>query len=326
MDKDTSIIFNFFKSDCTSEFCRHFSIAEKDLTATLDKYQSAHDISDIINELEINLETPIDNVKVTWHHLTTTIDGDLAPFQQYGFLSLCDLLTNDTPLRQFLEQHLIHFDIAKASLIYNGPNKRSFSIKLYDIDKLLSDNLDFSNLNTIDFNANNHEREIYEQINYLYSRLHEDSTDYGGIEGFLWCPPHLNITDYSCIETCPEFLKAVHDLMQYIDPTRVDLLEDWTKRTKSVLLEVVTPLAYTKLDGGDDFLPNLADYLSNEWANADFDLYPDLLDEFKASLSLNCLHNFYLLATFLQRHYPDDRVACIINRHYHIPCESIRVI
>lgn len=326
MSKDSSIIFNFFTSDCKPELCQHFSIDPQKLDATLKRYDCVDDIFDIINELEINLETPIDNVKVIWYHLTTTIDGDLASFQQYGFLSLCDLLTNDTPLRQFLEQHLIHFDIAKASLIYNGPNKRSFFIKLYDIDKLLSDNLDFSNLNTIDFNANDHEREIYEQINYLYSRLYEDSTDYGGIEGFLWCPPHLNITDYSCIETCPEFLKAVHDLMQYIDPTRVDLLEDWTKRTKSVLLEVVTPLACTKLDGGDDFLPNLADYLSNEWANADFDSYPYLLDEFKASLSLNCLHNFYLLATFLQRHYPDDRVACIINRHYHIPYESIRVI
>lgn len=63
MGKDSSIIFNFFESDCTSELCQHFSIDPQKLDATLKRYD-VDDIFDIIDELEINLETPIDNVQV----------------------------------------------------------------------------------------------------------------------------------------------------------------------------------------------------------------------------------------------------------------------
>lgn len=222
MGKDSSIIFNFFESDCTSELCQHFSIDPQKLDATLKRYD-VDDIFDIIDELEINLETPIDNVQVIWYHLTTTVDGEITSFHQHGFLPLRDMLTKDTALHHFLSSHHIYFDLTQQRMIFDN-----HQIKLCAAKDYLMAN------------------ELERAIDDLYTRIYEHD---GEIEGFLRTS---NILSYSCICHCPEILMRIDNILNSISYAnqRDSLQSDWANEPSHSmhLLKVITPLSHTRLD------------------------------------------------------------------------------
>lgn len=222
MGKDSSIIFNFFESDCKPELCQHFSIDPQKLDATLKRYD-VDDIFDIIDELEINLETPIDNVQVIWYHLTTTVDSEITSFYQHGFLPLCDMLTKDTALHHFLSDHHIYFDLTQHRMIFDN-----HQIKLCAAKNYLMAN------------------ELERAIDDLYTRIYEH---HGEIEGFLWTS---NILSYSCIWRCPEILMRIDNILNNISYAnqRDSLQSDWANEPSHSmhLLKVITPLSHTRLD------------------------------------------------------------------------------
>lgn len=118
--KNKKYDFNFFDKSLTlKSMCDCFELDELDVIEYLLRF-SEPSFLEFIKNFKLDLfKYDSSNVFIRCRHITTS-NENLKTFREYGLLNLKQVLTSDTPLKLFLKNNDIEFDIESKLFIYKG--------------------------------------------------------------------------------------------------------------------------------------------------------------------------------------------------------------
>ena len=154
----------------------------------------------------------------------------MESFKKYGFLTLNKILSQDTPLKKFLSDRGISFDLEERKIIYNGKIihlikgdqecKECFYGK--ECQYLKSIFSEEESLGYRDFAC-----PYRDSIKIIRSKLFHDK---GEIEVHL-SGSFKDVHDYSEVKYNPEFLVTLENMINKLFDEKVRLVRDWRNLT-----------------------------------------------------------------------------------------------
>lgn len=223
---------NFFdRESVIQSFSKLYGIEESTLVA-LSKIANLHDdpTAYFLSLWPVKLdEVDISNVELHCKHITTQIDG-FESFRKYGFLTLRKALECETPLKSFLEQRGIVFNIETRKVVYKGKDiwliesdeecKECFyGTECQHKKSIFSDN---ETLRYRDFAC-----PYRKGIGILRSKIYHDK---GEIEVHL-LGDFKDVHDYSEVKYFPEILNTIEIMINKLFDEKVTLSRDWKALT-----------------------------------------------------------------------------------------------
>lgn len=174
-------------------------------------------------------EVDISNVELHCKHITTQIDG-FDSLRKYGFLTLQKAMEYETPLKSFLEQRGIVFNIETRKVVYKGKDiwliesddecKECFyGTECQHKKSIFSDN---ETLRYRDFAC-----PYRKGIGVLRSKIYHDK---GEIEVHL-SGKLEDVHDYSQVKYFPEILETIEKMINKLFDEKVRLSKDWKELT-----------------------------------------------------------------------------------------------
>lgn len=139
--------------------------------------------------------TKLDSLRLVISHVTTTIDDNKFLFEN-GLINLQNILTYDSPLKNFLINFNIHFDIKNKAIIYNN--------ELFSIDR--NDYNGYVGCNNKDAYLKEIARKIYNDHQITAFLTMESDTRYLG-DVHLRPEILLNLSRFVSINLCQEWYK-----------------------------------------------------------------------------------------------------------------------
>ncbi|NBJ03417.1 hypothetical protein D3Z62_25840 [Lachnospiraceae bacterium] len=171
----------------------------------------------------------ISDIELHCKHITTSFDR-MESFKKYGFLTLNKTLSQETPLKKFLSDRGISFDLDERKIIYNGKIihliegdqecKECFYGK--ECQYLKSIFSEEEPLGYRDFAC-----PYRDSIKIIRSKLFHDK---GEIEVHL-SGSFKDVHDYSEVKYNPEFLVTLENMINKLFDDKVRLVRDWRNLT-----------------------------------------------------------------------------------------------
>lgn len=256
------VVFDFFDVSKTMyAFCEYFKLdksrvecfIQQEIKRNEKNFYTNNMCFDFVKEFNLSVDKiESTNVFITAKHLTTLPDKGLA-LQKYGLLNLYEVLEKDTPLKRFLRDKGIEFDIAKKQikiqeknldLFYCNGDCKSCSISKKDCDQFST--------------------EYKKAIRHIYIKLYLDKSE---TEVFL-CGKDDELEKYSCVSRHPEFLRNIDKLLAELKLSP-NLSKEWTSLNDGqyYILE---------FDIGIRFLEYIPDYIYAE--KPSYDMYENFFN------------------------------------------------
>lgn len=186
-------------------------------------------IASFIEKANIKLDTvDISQVMLHCKHIMT-IDDEFNSLKKYGLMTLDKVLTYDTPLHNFLEQHDIEIDVGNRKIFYKGKK-----IHLYQSDKECEEcfyggecrYLTFINGEPETLSYRNMACDFRNNISTVRTKLYVHKAEIevhlsGEIE---------EVHNYSEVKYYPEILVSLEQMICKLFKESPHLEEDWRKK------------------------------------------------------------------------------------------------
>ena len=221
------------------------------------------------------------NTYVTAKHLTTLPDNGLS-LRKYGLLNLKGALDKETPLRKFLRNKKIEFDVEQKKIKILGKTVDIFrcngNCKPCNIDKK---------------KCSQFSQEYREAINLIYTKLYLHQSE---IEVFL-CGKDIELQSYSCVTRNPEFLCNVENLLEAMQiPSTIS--KEWAELQNGKFYVLEFDVCIKSFE-------NIPDYIYDEKPSYDvFENYLNFLGYTKSDFTSNRIpDNFYHNLFFIKNSF-----------------------
>lgn len=220
----SKIIFNLFEpSSIASSISTLFQLEEIEVKEYLDNidFNGSYLDNECIKFISrFDLETKninYDNAYLKVKHTTTTVDN-LDSIREHGLKELGYVLTENTPIKRFLDDYKIKVDVANKKIIVND-----LSYDIFGFEE------EYKNATT-QYNIN---------IHNIYKKLYIDK---GEIEAFSKIDID-GIKEYSTIENYPEIFDNLDTFLRHINKS-VYLGNSWlnTYNSECYILEFEIPI------------------------------------------------------------------------------------
>lgn len=300
--------FNFFENNTIlKSMCNYFELDELKVRDYLCELNEC-DFLEFIKTFRVNL-FKYDSSKtfIRCRHMTTS-NEKLKSFKEYGLLNLKEALTFETPLKSFLKQNDVEFNIESKCLFYKGKRYELFwhndECKKCNYGKCryLKDILnDKTTLTYRDMSCN-----YRKAITQLYGKLYKDRAE---TEVFL-SGDYKEIYNYSVISRCPEILYTIDDSIKKVFCENSNLQNKWRNiNNQAYILEFYTSIQNFELIGtnilyeGDSFTYEIIDYYSEvDKIDGNENFYRNMF------LLINSIHSYYGYPREFGQLYPETKI------------------
>ena len=233
---------NFFKpAEIFRTFCKHFSLDEDCFLSLLNTIDPVHDSAfSIVQGMNIDLLTSIDDCEIVCRHITTCADG-LASIRSSGLLTLDKMLSSDTALSRFLK----HYEIVISPL----EHKLSLKNREYRIvgwnERCPSCPFGRTSEEICRFGS----CDYGQKMTLLHTKLYHDKSE---VEAYVSGSDESMLEDYTSILDGPEILYTIGGIINAIYPRNDPcyLQNAWSKQRgmKRYILEFPVPLNAIDID------------------------------------------------------------------------------
>lgn len=308
--------FNFFdKSLALKSMCDYFELDELEVIEYLLRFTEPSFL-EFIKNFKLDLfKYDSSNVLIKCRHITTS-NENLKTFRKYGLLNLKQVLTIDTPLKLFLKDNDIEFDIEYKLFMYKGKINGLFWYE----DECKKCNYGECKYTRDIFNKNttltykDMSCDYRKVITQLYGKLYKDKAE---TEVFL-SGEYNEIYNYSIVSKCPEILLTIDKLIEKSFDEYIKLEYKWKKikNNQTYLLEFCTNIKNLEFVGTGVICEN---YLSK---NEVLNYYKNLRD---VEVDENFYRNMFLLFNSISRFYGGYRKYGQLYPETIIPFSTIDV-
>lgn len=300
--------FNFFEENTSLQpMCDYFELNELSVRDYLCELKEC-DFLEFIKKFKVDL-FKYDSSKafIRCRHMTTS-NENLKSFKKYGLLNLKEVLTLDTPLKSFLKENYIEFDVDNKSIFYKGKRLELFwhndecKTCNYGSCKYLKDILnDNTTLTYRDMSC-----KYRKGITQLYDKLYKNKAE---TEVFI-SGDYEEIYKYSVISRCPEILYTIDDSIKKFFGENSNLQNRWvTIDNQSYILEFYTNIENFEiigtniLYGADSFIYDLINYYEEiADINESEYFYRNMF------LLINSIHAYYGYPREFGQLYPETKI------------------
>lgn len=270
-----SFIIDFFscysKEDYGKLLADYFNLDIQELSKLTASQNEDVSVLDIIEKFNIDINKRYyDQIYIICRHGMTSFDG-LESVNNRGLLNLKEVLTEQTPLRQFLLEYEIEINVNNRIINVKGEN--------YPIlhSKVLCNNCIFAEYKCFDIFDKNRPKlrncEYRERLSFLEGKLYYDKCE---TEVFL-DGTNKDIREYSVIREYPEILYTLDRLMVYYNNV-CRLCSQWSQKenNKFYILQFPTKLENLERMGGKDSFDGYYDIMNElDYFNYSYDDYED---------------------------------------------------
>lgn len=307
------MIFNFFTGNGLDDaFRQHFNIKSRsELSLAISSYDYCYEHPiEFVKRLNLDLTANTQNCLVICRHITTCSDS-LESIMDNGLIPLTDMLTRDTPLKNFLKKYTISINAANKILFYD--NKE---IPIVHFDMPCSICIQGKTKPCSRFFC-----DFHNELAMLHSKLYHDR---GEVEAFL-SGDDKHLHNYRSIQQAPEILWNFGKILKCLNAisNEYQLVEQWANQEhmKRYILNVTVPLNY--LDMNIEYKRHADFYDNIEWFDYCNYTYDDYIS---GNIPLDFYRNCKLIKLYIEFHNDDycDGYAQFLPQ-YHITPDMISI-
>jgi hypothetical protein len=292
---ENSFIIDFFSCDSKEDYGKlladYFKLDIQELNELIISHNEDVSVIDIIEKFNIDLNKRYyDQIYIICRHGMTSFDG-LESVRSRGLLNLKEVLTEHTPLRQFLLENEVEINIDNRIINVKGKN--------YPIlhREVLCNNCIFTEFKCLDFFDKNRPElkncKYRKRLSLLEGKLYYDKCE---TEVFL-DGTNKEIREYSTIREYPEILYTLDRLMIYYN-NGCGLCSQWSQKenNKFYILQFPTRLENLERMGSKGSFDGYYDIMNElDYFDYSYDDYEDDL------VNKYFYENLYLLKYLLYR-------------------------
>lgn len=307
--------FNFFEENTSFKLmCDYFELDELAVRDYLCELEECNFL-EFIKRFKVDL-LKYDSSKafIRCRHMTTS-NENLKSFKKYGLLNLKEALTLDTPLKSFLKENYIEFDVDNKSIFYKGKRLELFwhndecKTCNYGSCKYLKDILnDNTTLTYRDMSC-----KYRKAITQIYGKLYKDKAE---TEVFL-SGDYEEIYNYSVISSCPEILYTIDDSIKKIFSEDPNLQNSWVRiDNQAYVLEF-----YTNIENFELISTNIL-YADDSFSYEFINYYEEISS---VEENENFYRNMFLLINSIHSYYGYPRKYGQLHPETKIPFNSLDI-